>query len=68
MQLQKFGCDLSRQFNGFIEGRILRKSRYLGEWAFREVTIDVEGLKSYRTRNEAPSTRIPRIPELWTRF
>lgn len=35
MQLQRYGCDLYQQFNGFIEGRILRKSRYLGEWAFR---------------------------------
>jgi len=68
LQLQRYNCPLYQEFNGFIEGRILRKSKFLGDWAFREIVIDSEGLKSYVSRNDLPTTRIYRIPELWTRF
>ena len=68
LQLQRFNCNLFQEFNGYLEGKILRKSKFLGEWAYRDVVIDMEGLKSYKSKNEMPTTRIPRIPELWTRF
>ncbi len=46
----------------------MRKSKFLGEWAFRDVVIDMDGLKSYVNRNDLPTTIIPRISEFWTRF
>jgi hypothetical protein len=62
LQLQRFNCTLFQEFTGYIEGKILRKSKFLGEWAYRDVVIDMEGLKSYKSRSEMPTTRIPRIP------
>ena len=68
LQLGRHNNSLSVHFNGHMEGRLLRKSLFLGEWAFRDVVIDAEGLKSYKNRSQMPTTRITRIPELWTRF
>lgn len=62
LQLYRYNCDLYSQYNGFIEGRLPRKSLILGEWAFRDVVIDSAGLKSYRNRNFAPTTVMNRIP------
>ena len=31
-----------------IEGNIIRKSQFLGQWEFRKVKIDKTGLKSYK--------------------
>ena len=60
--------DRFAPFTGFIEGNILRKSQFLGNWEFRHVKIDASGLKSYQNVHSIPTLNLCLIKELWTRF
>jgi hypothetical protein len=55
-------------YTGSIEGNIMRKSLFLGNWEMRHVRIDSSGLRSHKAKNMLPTVTFPRIQELWTRF
>lgn len=48
-------------FNGIVEGYIMRKSQFFGNWDLRYVKIDNTGLKSFREKNVPPTIQFTRI-------
>lgn len=64
------GCSkYKRQFEGTINGNILKKSEVLGNWDMRHIKISRgNGLESFKNPSHNPTLHLKSIRQLWCWF